>query len=135
MGKVTSYLSMALSGLYMLTFLTGFAMGKVYILEMVFIPQVTFLSLVGLNNISPAMAGLGFLKYVFGYSFTQLPTGLSVDQFSGEGQNYMALIGVSSHFIYNFNAMFVFNIVAFVLFAVFYIKGRKAQENSDNKSQ
>jgi hypothetical protein len=71
MGKVTSYLSMALSGLYMVAFLAGFAMGKVYILEMAFVPQVTFLSLIGLNNISPAMAGLSFLKYVFGYSLTQ----------------------------------------------------------------
>ena len=43
----------------------------------------------------------------------------------------MALIGMFSHFIYNFNAMFVFNIAAFVLFVVFYIKGRKAQENND----
>jgi hypothetical protein len=52
---------------------------------MAFIPQVTFLSLIGLNNISPPMAGLGFLKYVFGYSFTQLPTDFSINQFSGEG--------------------------------------------------
>lgn len=32
MGRIMSYISMALSGLYMITFLAGFAMGKVYIL-------------------------------------------------------------------------------------------------------
>ena len=39
----------------------------------------------------------------------------------------MTMMGVSTHFIYNYNAMFVFNILAFVLFMVFYLKGRKTE--------
>ena len=46
---------------------------------------------------------------------------------NGESQNYMTLIGMSTYFIYNFNVMVVFNIVAFVLFVVFYIKGGKSE--------
>ena len=80
------------------------------------------------------MAGLGFLKYVFGYSITQFTSDLNVDQAFGESQNYMTLIGVSTHFISNYNLMFVFNIVAFILFIVFYIKGRKMQDKNDTKS-
>ena len=44
-------------------------MGKLYIVEMAFVPQITFLSILGLKNISPTMKGLSSLKYVFGYSF------------------------------------------------------------------
>ena len=67
----------------MIAFLAGFVIGKVYILEMAFVPQVTFLSLIGLNNISPSMAGLGFLKYVFGYSITQFSSDLNINKTFG----------------------------------------------------
>lgn len=38
-------------------------------------------------------------------------------------------MGVSTHFIYNYNVMFAFNIIAFVLFVVFYIKAQKTQKD------
>ena len=41
----------------------------------------------------------------------------------------MKLIGMSKYFIFNFNAMFVFSLIAFVLFIVFYIKARKAKQD------
>lgn len=85
---------------------------------MAFVFEVTFLSLVSLKNITPTMSSLSYLRYVFGYW-------VSVDDgtvFSQEPRNYMKLIGISDYFFLNFNIMFIFFIVTFILGIVFHFK-------------
>ncbi len=41
----------------------------------------------------------------------------------------MSLVGLSKYFIYNFNIMFIFSVIAFILFLVFYIKYKKSVAN------
>lgn len=71
------------------------------------------------------MVGLGFLRYVFGYSYAAFDGGLSLDKVNGESENYMTLIGMSKYFVYNFNVMFVFSLIALILLLVFYFRHPK----------
>lgn len=119
-SRVFNYIFLALSCLYMLFFLIGFVAGKVYILQMTFVPQVTFLSLVSLENISPTMSSLSYLRYIFGYWYP----GDNRTVFSQEGRNFMKLMGISDEFLLNYNVMFIFVIITYVLGVLFHFKNK-----------
>ena len=67
MASIVQYLSIIVMALYLLSMLVGFVAGKVYILEMSHVLQLTFLSIVCLNKVIPTFASLSFLKFIFAY--------------------------------------------------------------------
>ena len=70
-SKGFNYVFLILSCIYMLFFCLGMIVGKVYILEMTFVPQITFLSLVSLEKITPTISSMSFLRYLFGYWYSE----------------------------------------------------------------
>lgn len=69
-AKGISGVCIFISALTMIFFLIGLIAGKIYILEMAFIIEVTFLSLVSLKKVTPTMSSLSYLRFVFGYWIT-----------------------------------------------------------------
>jgi hypothetical protein len=70
MASIVQYLSIIVMALYLLSMLVGFVAGKVYILEMSHVLQLTFLSIVCLNKVIPTFASLSYLKFIFGYNYS-----------------------------------------------------------------
>jgi hypothetical protein len=83
----------------MLSFISGLFVGKMYLAEMVFVPQITYLSVIGVSKVSPTMKALGYLKYVFGYSLANIFTSSNPNIGQNKTQSYLELVGLSEYFI------------------------------------
>jgi hypothetical protein len=74
MAKIINIASMAVSILALAFFILGFYSGKLIALECITVFQLTFLSLLTIENISPTFASLQFLSYSCGYNLSLLPS-------------------------------------------------------------
>lgn len=83
----------------MVSFISGLFVGKMYLAEMVFVPQITYLSVIGVAKVSPTMKALGYLKYVFGYSLANIFTSSNTDIGQNKSHSYLELIGFSEYFV------------------------------------
>jgi hypothetical protein len=72
MANTLSIIAMAMSISVIAFFILGFYSGKLIMLEWVTVFQLTFLSLLTLENLSPTFASLRFLSYSCGYSLSLL---------------------------------------------------------------
>lgn len=71
MGRIVQYLSLVVGLISLLLMVVGLVFGKLYILEMAAVTQITFVSLLCLDNLSPTMTGLSYLRFVFGYIYSE----------------------------------------------------------------
>jgi hypothetical protein len=67
-ARIVKNIGIGTSAAALVLFLLGYFSGKIIVLECVTVFQITYFSLITVENLSPAFYGLSYLKYSCGYN-------------------------------------------------------------------